>query len=348
MVSQQHIERVFEELSVRTQRLRMSALRNLLRGTLKPGQIAIAATVPAEDDALTLERAERAFKQHTCVVLTAFRGGYSLEQNVARNQLLRADLEQYGYNFNAVTGCYREADWEYACEEYCFFVTNEGQADAKQFFTNLYRLSEKYDQDSFLYKQGGISRTAFLVASTDAGRADLKRDIRYAGQLFIHVPDVDAWTECRDGRFAFQLRGMILTGTRDKKIRLGEGDLFDVESYGADGLVVLRKESQQELTDACKAYAGSVPLVQHVFGKENYSAEYIHEVIFRCLKKMRDQKCRRIGFHCSVSVSNSVAEGAAAAYDAIKLWAKRYDKKFDQIVIVDIYGEYNKVINDKI
>ncbi|MBO4821570.1 MAG: hypothetical protein J5548_08915 [Prevotella sp.] len=324
----------------------MAAIRKLLRGELKPGQIAIAATAPAEDDALTLGRAERAFKDHTCVVLTAFRGGYSLEQNKARNQLLRADLEQYGFIFNGVTGCYREADWEYACEEYCFFVTNEGQADAKQFFTRIYRLSEKYDQDSFLYKKGGISRTAFLVASTDAGRADLKRDIRYAGQLFIHVPDQGAWTACRDGRFAFQLRGMILTGTQDKKIRLGEGDLFDVKSYGADGLVVLRRSEDDDLGQACKRYNGKVPLVQHVFKKEP-TQERLHEVLFRCLKQLRDQRCKVYGFLCNVPVSGSTVEGASCVYEAIKSWAHRYDKKFKWIVIVDTYGDYNKVVNDK-
>lgn len=324
----------------------MAAIRSLLKGELKPGQIAIAATAPAEDDALTLERAERAFKEHTCVVLTAFRGGYTLEQNQARNQLLRADLEQYGFKFNGVTGCYREAEWEYACEEYCFFVTNEGQADALQFFTRLYRLSEKYDQDSFLYKKGGISRTAFLVASTDAGRADLKRDIRYAGQLFIHVPDVDAWTECRDGRFAFQLRGMILTGTQDKKISLGEGDLFDVESYGVDGLIVLRRSEDDELGHACKKYNKKSPLVQHVF-KKDPSPERLHDMIFRCLKQLRDKKCKKYGFLCNVSVNGSTIEGARCAYESIKSWVQRYSKKLDWIVIVDIYGDYNKVISDR-
>ena len=343
MVSQQHIEQVYYDLNTRCQRLRMAAIRSLLRGDLKPGEIAIAASAPAEDDTLTLERAERAFKQHTCVVLTAFRGGYSLEQNKARNQLLRADLEQYGFTFNGVTGCYREADWEYACEEYCFFVTNEGQTDAMQFFTRLYRLSEKYDQDSFLFKKGGISRTAFLVASTDAGRADLKRDIRYAGQLFIHVPDVDAWTECRDGRFAFQLRGMILTGTQDKKIRLGEGDLFDVNSYGADGLVVLRQAEQQNLAESCKNYDGAVPLVQHVFKKEP-TQDNLHKVVNQCLKQLCDQKCKNIGFLCSISINGSLTEGAAIVFDTIKSWAKRFDKKFKRIVIVDTYGEYSKVI----
>ena len=324
----------------------MAALRNLLKGTLKPGQIAIAAATPADDDALTLERAERAFKQHTCVVLTAFRGGYSFPENIARNQLLKADLQKYGFKYNGVTGCYREADWEYACEEYCYFVTDEGQHDAIQFFARLYRLSKKYDQDSFLFKQSGISRTAFLVASTDAGRTDLKRDIRYAGQLFVHVPDVDAWTECRDGRFAFQLRGMILTGTKDKKIRLGEGDLFDTDSYGATGLVVLRNATDEDLGHACKNHGGKPHLEQHVF-KQEPSPERLHDVIFRCLKQLRDQRCKKIGFLCTATVNGSSVEGARSAYEAVQSWAQRYNRKFDQIVIVDTYGDYAKALDQQ-
>jgi len=66
------------------------------------------------------------------------------------------------------------------------------------------------------------------------------------------------------------------------------------------------------------------------------------------MKKLRDQKCKRIGFHCSISIDDSAISGAAVAYDTIKLWAKRYDKKFEWIVIVDIYGDYGKVINGKI
>ena len=102
MISQQHIEQVYADLNARCQRLRMAALRNLLRGTLKPGQIAIAATAPADDDALTLERAERAFKQHTCVVLTAFRGGYTLDENIARNQLLKPTYSSMGSNLTVL------------------------------------------------------------------------------------------------------------------------------------------------------------------------------------------------------------------------------------------------------
>lgn len=39
-------------------------------------------------------------------------------------------------------------------------------------------------------------------------------------------------------------------------------------------------------------------------------------------------------------------EGAKVAYETIQQWAKRNDKFLSLIVVVDIYGDYSKVIND--
>lgn len=345
MVSDKHIEKVFTELKGRYDRISLSTIKDLLSGrkSLNPGQIMLATAGDGEGTPSLVE-VQTAFLKHTCIVITAFRGGYTLEQNLARNARLKADMDALGLQYRPVMGCYREADWEYASIEYCYFVTNQGQRDTLQFFARIYRLSEKYDQDSFLYKRGGINRTAFLVASTDAGRADLKRDIRFAGQLFLRVPDVEAWTDASDGRFAFQLRGMILTGTPEPKIKLGEGSLFDTESYGATGLAVLRSASQDDLGHACKNYDGKPPLVQHVF-KSTPSPDRLHDVIFRCLKQLRDQRCKKIGFLCTAAVNGSSVEGARCAYEALRAWAQRYNRKFDQIVIVDTYGDYAKALN---
>ena len=347
MVTQQHIEQVFTELKGRYDRISLSTIKDLLSGrkSLNPGQIMLATAGDGEGTPSLVE-VQTAFLNHTCIVITAFRGGHTLEQNLARNARLKADMDALGLQYRPVMGCYREADWEYASIEYCYFVTDQGQRDTLQFFARIYRLSEKYDQDSFLYKRGGINRTAFLVASTDAGRADLKRDIRFAGQLFLRVPDVEAWTDASDGRFAFQLRGMILTGTPDPKIKLGEGSLFDTESYGATGLAVLRCADQDDLGHACKSYDGKPPLVQHVF-KSTPSPERLHDVIFRCLKQLRDQRCKKIGFLCTATVNGSSVEGARSAYEAVQSWAQRYNKKFTQIVIVDTYGDYAKALNQQ-
>ncbi len=139
---------------------------------------------------------------------------------------------------------------------------------------------------------------------------------------------------------------MILTGTQDKEIRLGEGDLFDIENYDADGLVVLRHCEDDDLEHACKGYNNKPPLVQHIF-KKDPSPEHLHDVIFRCLKQLRDQRCKKYGFLCNVPVNGSTIEGARCSYESIKSWAQRYNKKFERIIVVDTYGDYNKVINQR-
>ncbi len=340
------INHIYEELTARYNPISTSTIKSVLKGKLKvkSGKVTFGTDTKSTP---SMEEAEDAFKKYNCAIFTAFRGGFTLEENLQRNAILKADMEELGMTFRPVNGCYREADWEYPSVEYCYFVYDANKKQSRQFFEKAYTLSAKYDQDSFLYKRAGINRTAFLVATTEAGRKDLHGDIKFAGQLYTNVPDVEAWTDCSDGRFAFQLKGMVLIGTGDKKIQIGEGSLFDIEGYHPDGIVLLYHESQQNLVDESKAFDGTIPLVQHVFSKDNYSEEYIHDVIFRSLKKMRDQKCKKIGFHCSLRIEGKSKNVAAVAYDTIKLWAKRFDKKFDWIVIVDIYGDYNKVISDR-
>ena len=340
------IRRIYDELEERYSGIDGSAMQDVLTGKTK---VKSSETTFRPDAYTTPKKAEAedAFKKFNCVIFTAFRGGYTLEENLTRNRRLKEDMQEMGMRFRPVNGCYKEADWEYPSVEYCYFVYDSQQKENFSFFEKAYKLSAKYDQDSFLYKRAGINRTAFLVATTQAGRKDLRGDFKFAGQLFMDVPDVAAWTDCSDGRFAFQLKGMVLIPTANKKINMGEGDIFDVEGYNADGILVLRRESQTDLADACKAYQGEAPLVQHVFSRDDYSGQYIHEVIFRCLKSLRDRKCKRIGIHCSVPHRGSTLEGARLAYEAITLWAERYKKKVETIVIVDTYGEYNKLQNAK-
>ena len=44
-------------------------------------------------------------------------------------------------------------------------------------------------------------------------------------------------------------------------------------------------------------------------------------------------------------VNGSWMDGADAAYKSIQKWAKRFDRRFDKIVIVDTYGEYARILN---
>jgi len=235
------------------------------------------------------------------------------------------------------------------------------------FFNKIYRLAEYYEQDCFLFTFPGVNRVAFLVATNDDGRNNFRNEIKFAGPLFTHVPDIGDWTDCSDGRISFRLKGMILKGgTGNRKIKIGEGNLFDIDSYQPDGiivnsyepdgLIVIRGNEQNDLKDACRDYKGKVPLVERHFMKENQTETEVHEKIIRALKalkdkkmkekKVKDKKCKRIGFHCSASIDGSYLKGAKVAYETIQQWAKRNDKKFDLIVINDIYGDYSKVLNE--
>lgn len=344
MIQTSVISHIYESLTTRYKGISVSTIKSVLKGKLKvkTGQ------VDFQTDKTTsprLEEAEDAFKKYDCAIFTAFRGGYTLEENLARNAKLKVDMEALGMMFRPVNGCYREADWEYPCVEYCYFVYSDSQQDAFVFFEQVYQLSAKYDQDSFLYKRAGINRTAFLVATTEAGRNDLLGDIKFAGQLHLNVPDVEAWTDCSDGRFAFQLKGMVLINTDDPKLKIGEGDVFDIEGYSPDGIAVLRMEKEHYLKEVCKNFSGGVPLETHVFAKDDYSETYIHDVVYACLKKLCDKKCKQIGFLCSVCINGSRANGAAYVYQTLKQWMTRNAKKVKRIVVVDPYGDYGRVVN---
>ena len=349
---------IFNDLTQRIQHIGI-ALRNQRIGAVQP----LDCYNLTRTDTPSIGEAEDAFKNWNCAILTAFRGSKDLppeenfKRNEKRNEELKTKLLEQKLKFRSVNGCYREANWEKPNVEICFFVTNieeEGNQLSTEdhifsFFTKIYRLAEYYEQDCFLFTFPGVNRVAFLVATNDDWRNSFRSEIKFAGPLFTHVPDIGDWTDCSDGRISFRLKGMIQKGgTGNKKIKIGEGDLFDIESYSPDGLLVVRVETKDDndLKNACHNYKGDVPFVERYFMKENQTEAEVHEKIIRALKVLKDKKCKRIGFHCSASIDGSYLKGAKVAYETIQQWAKRNDKKFDLIVINDIYGDYSKVLNE--
>lgn len=301
-----------------------------------------------------IKETEDAFKNWNCAILTAFRGSKDLspemnfQRNIKRNEELKAKLVENNLMFRSVNGCYREAGMDKPDVELCFFVTNTtdkngNTGNSYEFFSKVYKLAEQYEQDSFLFTFPGINRVAFLVATNDNGREEFRGDIKFAGPLYTHVPDWDAWTDCSDGRISFKLLGMILLGgTGNKKIKIGEGNIFDVDGYKPDGLGILRYKGQKDLLDACKRYSGNVPLVTHYFKNDDVSEANVKNSVLTVLKELSKLKVKNIGFHCSVPLHGSYVDGAKAVLGIIQEWAKDNDKKFNQIVLVDIYGDYSK------
>ncbi len=361
MTSEKNLIRIFNELLNRIQHIGIA-----LQGQgIKPIKISGFYDLKRTDTP-SIEETEDAFMKWNCAILTAFRGSETLtpeanlERNIKRNNELKAKMIKQHLHFRSVNGCYREAKWEKPNVEYCFFVTNTGDSrqpsdsieQTKDFFCKMYRLAEHYEQDSFLFTFPGANRVAFLVATNDDGRDYFRGDIKFAGPLFTHVSDIGDWTDCSDGRISFRLKGMIQKGgTSNRKIKLGEGNLFDTESYGANGLVAIGRRSQGRMQDI-RGYDGNIPLVSHEFVQDNQTESNIRRVVVDCLNTiLRDCaggiRGKVIGLQCTASIDGSMVEGARVVYDTVLTWLanKRHQSKVKKIVIVDNYFDYYQIVN---
>jgi hypothetical protein len=94
-----------------------------------------------------------------------------------------------------------------------------------------------------------------------------------------------------------------------------------------------------------KAFNGKIPLIKRYFVKKSPTEDDIRIKVQQALNELLEKKCKSIGFHCSVALDGSYIEGAKVVVDTVRNWSKRNDKKLEQIVIVDIYGDFSKVIN---
>ena len=165
---------------------------------------------PNEGSTFDAQVAESGFLQRNCAILSACRSKNqdgstrSKEDNTANTAKLKSELTESGFGIIPVDGCFREAREEKASHESSFFVYDDGKHNAREFFTKLYLLSEKYEQDSFLYKSAGMTRTAFLISTNDDSRRK-DGDIKLAGQLYLNLPPVGPYTNLDKGRIRFMV-----------------------------------------------------------------------------------------------------------------------------------------------
>ena len=165
---------------------------------------------PNEGSTFDAQVAESGFLQRNCAILSACRSKNqdgstrSEEDNTANTAKLKSELTESGFGIIPVDGCFREARQEKASHESSFFVYDDGKHNAREFFTKLYLLSEKYEQDSFLYKSAGMTRTAFLISTNDDSRKE-DGDIKLAGQLYLNLPPLGPYTNLDKGRFRFMV-----------------------------------------------------------------------------------------------------------------------------------------------
>lgn len=89
------------------------------------------------------------------------------EENRKRNSELKAKLLALGYGVTSLDGRFAEAGQMYPGKETSYFVVNRN--DDPEFFDNIFKLSEYFNQDSFLYKPAGVM-SAKLIGTNLAER----------------------------------------------------------------------------------------------------------------------------------------------------------------------------------
>lgn len=154
--------------------------------------------------------AESGFLQRNCAVISAFRRKNPdgtrryKKDNLASSAALEQDLQDQGLPYFLLDGCFREKKEKKASHEVSLFVYDDGKHFGRSFFVDLYKLSEKYHQDSFLYKSAGMSRLAFLISTNDDTRRE-DGNINLAGKLYLNLPPVGPYTNLSEGRFTFRV-----------------------------------------------------------------------------------------------------------------------------------------------
>ena len=149
---------------------------------------------PRDSDSFDAKQAEAGFLKYDCAVLTAFRATRSNQDNLIMNRKLIMDLLSNGFGVICVDGCFKEANESEACHEDSYFVYSSENIRKEEFFLKIYQLSEKYGQDSFLFKCAGMTRTAFLVSTNEDARAN-DGNIKLAGQLYLNLPPIGPYTD---------------------------------------------------------------------------------------------------------------------------------------------------------
>ena len=95
-------------------------------------------------------------------LLTAFRGNYTYEQNVARNKSLAAQIRGLGYGFFYVDGFWIEnegtPDERKVKEDSLFVIAPQKDQD---FVKRIHALGNEYDQDAVLVKDADKIKLVF-------------------------------------------------------------------------------------------------------------------------------------------------------------------------------------------
>ena len=146
----------------------------------------------------SIHRAMTWFNTRDCAILTAWRQGKGRKTNEENNRMLQQKLRELGYGVTKITGWYPEKGKELAREN-SFLAVNLNEEE--NFQHEIYKLSECYEQDSFLYKKAGPDTPAIYVfTNDDCG----KGKTQLLGRLRIGNMNAEAFSQIKSGRITFE------------------------------------------------------------------------------------------------------------------------------------------------
>lgn len=134
-----------------------------------------------------------------CANITAWRSGNKRAINDANNRELQETLRAMGYGVIKLQGFYAEVGQDVS-KENSFLVFD--QNDDPNFYENLYKLSEKFDQDCFLYK-AAEEDIAYLIGTNEDFIRDNGERVE-AGRLRIGNLSARTYSEIGSGRISFE------------------------------------------------------------------------------------------------------------------------------------------------
>ena len=147
----------------------------------------------------SLNRAVYWINKTDCANITAWRSGNKRAVNDANNRELQETLRAMGYGVIKLQGFYAEVGQDVS-KENSFLVFD--QNDDPNFYDNLRMLSEKFNQDCFLFKAADED-IAYLIGTND----DFIRDNgerKEAGRLRIGNLSAKIYSEIGSGRISFE------------------------------------------------------------------------------------------------------------------------------------------------
>ncbi len=155
--------------------------------------------IDSDEDVLkySLNRTVYWLNNRNCAILSAWRGEYSRTENDRRNSELQLSLRELGYGVIRVKGCYAEVGRPIGKENNFLVFDLE---DSHEFREKIYEHSERYNQDSFLFKPINEDN-AYLIGTNDVfGKGKIKN----LGILHINSITAENYSEVGSGRISFE------------------------------------------------------------------------------------------------------------------------------------------------